>query len=136
VTFKLGCHERIVWVRIAEVTRSTSPAISSDGTRGCGEEAVILMEVYAVEAHLCAVIRSGPAGQRLIWPVHLMHSLWLGFPRRRSGLETVPTNVAGDQPAARPLLAGNHGDPADNDSSVAFSRAPAFLRLLLVSSVS
>jgi hypothetical protein len=43
------------------VTRSTSPAIASDGVRGWGEEAVILIEVYAVEVHLGAVFKSGSA---------------------------------------------------------------------------
>src|SRR5580704_2093782 len=47
---------------LKNVTRSTSPAISSVGTRGWAEEAVILIEVYAVEGHLCAVIQSGLAG--------------------------------------------------------------------------
>jgi hypothetical protein len=38
-------------LRVEEVIRSTSPAISSDGTRGSAEVAVILIEVYAVEGH-------------------------------------------------------------------------------------
>jgi hypothetical protein len=36
---------------LKKVTRSTSPAISSDGTRGWGEEVVILIEVYAVDKY-------------------------------------------------------------------------------------
>src|ERR1035437_7082755 len=35
---------------LKKVTRSTRPAISSEGVRGCGEESLILIEVYAVGA--------------------------------------------------------------------------------------
>jgi hypothetical protein len=53
------------------VTRSTSPAISSVGIRGWAEETGILIEVYAVEGHLGAVIQSGPAGGESLGPVPL-----------------------------------------------------------------
>jgi hypothetical protein len=33
---------------LKKVNRSTRPAISSNGARGCGEESVMLIEVYAV----------------------------------------------------------------------------------------
>jgi hypothetical protein len=60
------------------VTRSTSPAISSVGTRGWEEEAVILIEVYAVEAHPCAVIQSGPAARRATWSPYIPCNLYGG----------------------------------------------------------
>jgi hypothetical protein len=36
---------------LKKVTRSTRPAISSEGVRGCGEESFILVEVYLVEVY-------------------------------------------------------------------------------------
>src|ERR1019366_7673002 len=41
---------------LKKVTRSTRPAISSEGTRICGEESFILVEVYAVGAELGILI--------------------------------------------------------------------------------
>jgi hypothetical protein len=48
-------------------------AISSDGTRRWAEEAVILIEVYAAEVPIVAVIQSGPAEGEPHSPVHRMH---------------------------------------------------------------
>ena len=91
------------------MTRSTSPAISSDGTRGWAEEAVILIEVYAVKGHPVAVIQSGSAGGEPHSPLHLI-SLSI------SGLPVTPVwpshHIGGHtviNPVKHPLLAGNHG---------------------------
>ena len=45
---------------LKKVTRSTSPAISSDGVRVCGEESLILIEVYAVGTEQGASIHALP----------------------------------------------------------------------------
>src|ERR1019366_6672861 len=43
---------------LKKVTRSTRPAISSDGVRGCGKESFILIEVYAVGTELGILIHA------------------------------------------------------------------------------
>lgn len=41
---------------LKKVTRSTSPAISSEGVQGCGEESLILVGVYSVGTPTAPVI--------------------------------------------------------------------------------
>jgi hypothetical protein len=43
---------------LKKVTRSTSPAIFSEGVRGCGKESLILVEVCALEADISSASRS------------------------------------------------------------------------------
>jgi hypothetical protein len=97
------------------LAHSTSPAISSVGTRGFGEVADILIEVYAVEGHLGAVIQSGPAGRQatrrrsrlepyrriLPWINPLRGPCW------REIVEPLPIGMAGWHLAARCFSSGS-----------------------------
>jgi hypothetical protein len=45
---------------LGDLIRSTRPAISSEGVRGCGEETLMLGEVYALEADSCTLKHTIP----------------------------------------------------------------------------
>jgi hypothetical protein len=80
---------------LKKVTRSTRPAISSEGVSGCGEESFILVEVYSVGVDLSAANRDMPLSRPVYralpcqWMPH-----WLALSVPGSELEDLPTPEA------------------------------------------
>src|ERR1019366_8869576 len=73
---------------LKKVTRSTRPAISSEGVRGCGEKSFILVEVYSVGVDLSAANRDMPLSRPVYRPLpgwRVPH--WLALSVPGSGLK-------------------------------------------------